>query len=129
MLAPEEKQCCTESHQWRDYQNSHNFARNFIEEMIYHLWSLGQVISFSLEGLFLSRNANDKNASSGISQLMAHMISSEIINLELLKIDSVSVGTTCTGFPFPDLDLSSDFDGPTFGFGGGLNTGIITTSL
>jgi hypothetical protein len=87
------------------------------------------VISFSLEGLFLSRNANDKNASSGISQLMAHMISSEIINLELLKIDSVSVCTTCTGFPFSDLDLSSDFDGSTFGFGGELNTGIITTFL
>jgi hypothetical protein len=97
--------------------------------MIYHLWSLGQVISFSLEGLFLSRNAHDKNASSGISQLMAHMVISSIINLGLFKIDSIFVGTTCTGFPFPVLELSSDFDGPTFGFGGELNTGIITTSL
>jgi hypothetical protein len=49
MLAPEEKQCCAER-------------------------SLGQVINFSLEGLFLSKNANDKNASSGTSQLMAQMV-------------------------------------------------------
>jgi hypothetical protein len=42
--------------------------------MIYHLWSLGQGINFSFEGLFLSKNAKDKNASSGMSQLMAHMV-------------------------------------------------------